>query len=146
MNVRPSALIIQRDRVLTLRYCYGAKEVYALPGGNPDPGECLQEALCRELEEELGVISDITEMVLCGEVIWPEVQKETLHIVFKATIAGAPILNPAQTTALEVVWLPIEILNENLLYPNIGSEIQDFDKMQYPNGYIGVIDQPYLRS
>jgi ADP-ribose pyrophosphatase YjhB (NUDIX family) len=146
MNVRPSAIIIQNETVLTLRYCYGDRVVYALPGGNPDPGECLQDALRRELEEELGVMSDVTEMILCGEVIWNEVQKETLHIVFKARIIGSPSLNPEHTTALELVWLPIESLDKSLLYPNIGREIQDFSKMLYPGGYIGVIDQPYMRS
>jgi 8-oxo-dGTP diphosphatase len=55
MNVRPSAIIILNESILTLRYCYGDTEVFALPGGNPDPGECLTEALARELDEELGV-------------------------------------------------------------------------------------------
>ncbi len=96
---------------LTLRYCYGDREVYALPGGNPDPGESLHEALRRELKEELGVMSDINEMVSCGEVIWNEVQKETLHVVFKTKIIGSPTLNPEHTTALELVWLPIDKLD-----------------------------------
>ena len=116
-----------------------------MPGGNPDPGECLHEALRRELQEELGVASDINEMILCGEVIWNEVQKETLHMAFKTKIIGSPTLNPEHTTALELVWLPIDDLDKSLLYPNIGREIQEFSKMLYPGGYIGTIDQPYIR-
>ncbi|MCF2489542.1 NUDIX domain-containing protein [Dyadobacter sp. CY347] len=145
MNVRPSAIILKDSHILTLRYCYGDQDVYALPGGNPDPGESLNAALSRELNEELGVMSDINEMIICGEVIWEEVQKETLHIVFHTKITGKPTLNPAETTAQELVWLPIEDLDKNLLYPNVGKQIQDFATMLTPSGHIGVIDQPYIK-
>ena len=145
MNVRPSALIIMRDRILTLRYKYNDTEVFALPGGNPDAGECLNVALERELQEELGVTSDINEMVISGEVIWREIQKETLHIVFDTKINGSPTLNPTETTALEVVWLSIEDLDKKILYPNVGKQIQQFAKQMIPSGHIGVIDQPYIK-
>ncbi|NIJ56044.1 NUDIX domain-containing protein [Dyadobacter arcticus] len=145
MNVRPSALIIKRDRILTLRYNYGDKDVYALPGGNPDAGECLHEALKRELDEELGVITDVNEMIICGEVIWKEIQKETFHVVFETKIFGTPALNPAHTTALEIVWLPIDALNGKVLYPNIGRQIEDFCEQLFTFVHIGVIEQPYIR-
>ena len=70
MKVRPAVIIVHEDSVLTMRYKYGEKEVFALPGGNPDPDECLPEALRRELMEELGVTVEIGEMALCGEVLW----------------------------------------------------------------------------
>jgi ADP-ribose pyrophosphatase YjhB (NUDIX family) len=145
MNVRPSALIINRNRILTLRYMYRDTEVFALPGGNPDAGECLNAALERELREELGVMSDINEMIISGEVIWKEVEKETLHVVFDTKIIGPPTLNPAETTALEAVWLSIEDLDKKILYPNVGKHIQDFAKQMVPSGHIGVIDQPYIK-
>ncbi|MCE7068730.1 NUDIX domain-containing protein [Dyadobacter sp. CY327] len=145
MNVRPSAIILQDERVLTLRYCYGDQAVYALPGGNPDPGESLQSALDRELNEELGVMSDINEMVICGEVIWKEIEKETLHMIFHTKITGDPKLNPVHTTAEEIVWLPIHELDKKLMYPNVGKQIQDFVTMLTKSGHIGVIDQPYIK-
>ena len=146
MNVRPSALILQDDRVLTLRYCYGDQEVYGLPGGNPDPGESLAEALVRELEEELGIIAEVKHMAICGEVIWREVNKETLHMVFCASItSGVPALNPVHTSALEMVWLPVSELNEKLLYPNVGKQIISFCEQAEEAGHIGVINQPYIK-
>ncbi|WAC11081.1 NUDIX domain-containing protein [Dyadobacter pollutisoli] len=145
MNVRPSALILLDGSILTLRYCYGDTEVFALPGGNPDPGECLSEALARELYEELGVAAEVNTMVFCGEVIWPEVKKETLHMVFQTEISGIPELNPVHTTALEIVWLPIASLATKLLYPNAGKQIIGFYEKSLLTGHIGVIDQPYVR-
>ncbi|MCE7068266.1 NUDIX domain-containing protein [Dyadobacter sp. CY326] len=146
MNVRPSAIILQHEHVLTLRYCYGDQEVYALPGGNPDPGESLAEALARELNEELGIDSAVNQMVFCGEVIWPEINKETLHMVFLAEItSGEPQLNPDQTTALEMVWLPVSALGEKLLYPNVGKQIIGYCEKAAHAGHIGVINQPYIK-
>ncbi|MCE6989172.1 NUDIX domain-containing protein [Dyadobacter sp. CY323] len=145
MNVRPSAIILQNESILTLRYCYGNTEVYALPGGNPDPGECLTEALRRELNEELGVNAAIGEMVCCGEVIWPEIKKETLHILFQAEIGDQiPVLNPEHTTALGLVWLSICEAQSKLLYPNVGKEIADYLSQTLNSVHIGPISQPYI--
>lgn len=146
MKVRPAVIIIQEGTVLTMRYKYGEKEVYALPGGNPDPDECLPEALRRELMEELGVEVEIGEMALCGEVLWSEMKKETLHMVFNAKIGeGLPVLNPVETTALEVVWLPFSDLEKRLMYPNVGKDIQKYLNGTLKSSYIGVIDQPYAK-
>jgi 8-oxo-dGTP diphosphatase len=147
MNVRPSAIIIRDNSILTLCYCYGQTEVYGLPGGNPDPGESLSEALFRELEEEIQIEVNIGEMICCGEVIWPQVKKETLHMVFEATISsGEPKLNPEHTTALRIVWLPIDTLSDNLLYPNVGEQITNFYRDELARPHIGVIRQPYIAS
>lgn len=146
MKVRPAVIILQGESVLTMRYKYGEKEVYALPGGNPDPDECLPEALRRELMEELGVTIEIGEMALCGEVLWAEMKKETLHMIFCAKIdKGLPVLNPVETTALEVVWLPYAELDNRLMYPNVGKDIQRFLRGDLKSAYIGVIDQPYAK-
>lgn len=118
-----------------------------MPGGNPDPGETLSAALARELMEELGVEVTVGEMVSCGEVIWQEVRKETLHMVFNANITkGTPVLDPAHTTALEIVWLPVSALSSTHLYPNVGPQIAAFCNGAQRSGHIGLIDQPYLRS
>lgn len=146
MKVRPAVIIVQEDSVLTMRYKYGEKEVFALPGGNPDPDECLPEALRRELMEELGVTVEIGEMALCGEVLWGETRKETLHMIFIAQIGnGLPIINPAETSALEVVWVPLTELENRLMYPNVGKDIQNYLKGNLKSAYIGVIDQPYAK-
>jgi 8-oxo-dGTP diphosphatase len=146
MNVRPSALILRDNAVLTLRYCYGDSEVYALPGGNPDPGECLADALARELFEELGVEAEPRDMVCCGEVIWQEIKKETLHILFHTEVlTGIPTLNPEHTTALEIVWLPVNELRNKLLYPNVGEQILRYWNKTLNSVHIGIIEQPYIR-
>jgi 8-oxo-dGTP diphosphatase len=107
MKVRPSAIIVQENCLLTMRYVYGQREIFALPGGNPDPNECLTVTLERELAEELGVSVEIGELVLCGEVLWTEQNRDTLHMVYASKIKeGVPALNEKETTDLVVFGLP----------------------------------------
>tara|TARA_R110002124_G_scaffold205640_4_gene372013 strand:+ start:109 stop:549 length:441 start_codon:yes stop_codon:yes gene_type:complete len=145
MKVRPSAVIIKDDCVLTLRYNYQSTNVFALPGGNPDPGEDLTEALKRELQEELGIVVSVGDLMICGDVIWNEIKKETHHTVFKAVIvSGIPELNPSETTALEIKWLPVPSLSSHLLYPNFGNEITSCIQNSQSLGYLGKANQPYI--
>lgn len=146
MKVRPSAMIIRDECLLTMRYNYGNIDVYALPGGNPDPGESLTEALKRELKEELGVQSSVGKMVFCGEVIWDEIKKETLHIIFETTVQdGEPALNPAETSAQELVWLPFSQFSHTILYPNVGKYLAGYLSGNPEPAHVGVIDQPYIQ-
>jgi 8-oxo-dGTP pyrophosphatase MutT (NUDIX family) len=145
MKVRPSAMILNGESILTLRYNYGNIDVFALPGGNPDPGENLAEALARELTEELGICAEVDKMILCGEVIWNEIKKETLHMIFASKISnGIPELNPEHTTALEIVWLPFSALGHTLLYPNVGKYLLTYLNDSSASAHVGVIDQPYI--
>jgi len=144
MRIRPSALIIERNCILTMRYLYGQQEVYALPGGNPDAGESLSEAIVRELREELSVETEVDQLVLCGEVIGEDGREDALHAVFVVhLIAGLPLLNPEHTSALSMEWIAISDLTDKHLYPNIGQEIKAFLAGELRGAYLGRIDQPY---
>ncbi|HEV7379773.1 MAG TPA: NUDIX domain-containing protein [Dyadobacter sp.] len=146
MKVRPSAMILNGESILTLRYNYGNVNVFALPGGNPDPGENLTDALSRELTEELKITTKTGKMVFCGEVIWDEIKKETLHIIFESEItAGVPEINAAETTALEMVWLPFSELSHTILYPNVGKYLLSYIQGKPEPAHVGVIDQPYIQ-
>jgi 8-oxo-dGTP diphosphatase len=140
MKVRPSALIIEKNHVLLLRYHYAGHDVLALPGGNQDPGETLAQTLERELREELNIEIEIDGLAFLGEVIQAPPKHDVLHSVFVAQIIGGiPRLNPEHTSALEVVWKPTATLASLNLYPNIGEVI-----LQGKTGYIGAINQVFF--
>ena len=149
MKVRPSALIWRQQNnqteVLLMRYCYGGRDVFALPGGNPNRGEILTETIIREIREELGISVDLGEMILAGEMLLTQRNDDVLHVVFAARhINGEPALNPAETTALDLVWLPVSDLNTLNLYPNIGARIQPWFNSATYLGYVGRIEQKYF--
>lgn len=125
MKVRPSVVIIENDCVLLMLYRYGQTDVYSLPGGNVDKGETLAQTVVRELQEELGIEIAVEKLILTGEVLMPEPKKDVLHCIFLAKITqGKPTLNPIETSALEVVWKPINTLKDLDMYPNIGAELE----------------------
>jgi 8-oxo-dGTP diphosphatase len=140
MKVRPSVVIIENDCVLLMRYRYGQTDVYNLPGGNVDKGETLSQTVVRELQEELGVEIAVEKMLLLGEVLMPEPKKDVLHCVFLGKIMkGKPILNPEHTSALEIVWKPIDALKDLDMYPNVGAYLQESADFQY----IGRVEQEW---
>ncbi len=144
MKVRPAALIVREGAVLTMRYRYGGGYVYVLPGGNPDPGESLSEALCRELSEELGIFITVGDMVLAGEVLRFNDREDTLHCVFRAEISGGdPALNKANTSAEAIEWITAAQLGSINLYPNFASRLAgDIAAREFR--YAGPLQQPYL--
>jgi 8-oxo-dGTP diphosphatase len=144
MKVRPSVVIIENDCVLLMRYRYGQTDVYNLPGGNVDKGETLAQTVVRELQEELGIGIAVEKMILTGEVLMPEPKKDVLHCVFLGKITkGKPILNPMETSALEVVWKPINTLKDVAMYPNVGADLQKVLLKGVDFQYVGRVEQAW---
>lgn len=142
MKVRPSVAIIENEKVLLMRYRYGDTDVFNLPGGNVDAGETLTDTLIRELQEELGIQIAVGEMLVAGEVILPQQKTDVLHCVFKAKIiAGTPVLNAKETSALEVLWQPITLLNQLAMYPNVADDLQGILTENKGFEYLGRLDQ-----
>ena len=56
--------IIRDNRLLVLEE--SDQELYLMPGGRPETGESAEQALSRELKEELGVELDVTSLKYLG--------------------------------------------------------------------------------
>jgi 8-oxo-dGTP diphosphatase len=145
MKVRPSIAIVENNHLLLMQYRYGSTNVYNLPGGNVDKSETLIETVVRELMEELGIEVEVDTMILSGDVIMPEGKEDVLHCVFEGKIlSGIPTLNPKQTSALAVVWMPLVDLHELEMYPNVGAELQRFYLKGLGIDYMGKIGQRWF--
>jgi len=142
MKTRPACLITNRDNaILTMCYQYGSTTVYVLPGGNPDPGETLSDALKRELWEELSVHAEIGNLVLAGEVVGFPNRSDTLHCIFRADIGDQiPQINPLHTSAKGIVWLTSDRLQHVTLYPNFSVQLLEPSPSFH---YAGLLQQPY---
>lgn len=145
MKVRPSIAIVENNHLLLMQYRYGNTDVFNLPGGNVDKGETLGETVVRELTEELGIEVKLDTMILSGDVIMPEGKEDVLHCVYEGKIlSGRPVLNPKETSALAVVWMPLVDLHELEMYPNVGAELQRFYLKGQEIAYMGKIGQRWF--
>lgn len=137
MRVRASVIIQEDKRILLMRYRYGGHDVYNLPGGNPDPGETLPACVARELKEELGIKVEVQQLAIVAQGIGQRSGKaveSVLHIIFQGKIlAGEPVLNPKETSALEVLWLPCQNLANTILYPAISTRVMEVCEEKFEN-------------
>ena len=124
MKVRVAAAFKQAGNVLCLKYTYGGKDVFSLPGGGADNDIPLQEVVAKEWREELGVKVDIGDIILIGEAPTGDLYPRTLHIIFEARgILGIPKIQADATCALEVTWVPVRKLAHLPLYPDVGKQL-----------------------
>ncbi len=145
MNVRPALAIYRNDQILLMRYRYGNYDVYALPGGKPDPGEDLPDTIERELKEELMLDVEVFNFMFCGLVTRKQAE-DVLHCVFYGEIFdGEPVLDPTHTTALAAEWISVDKLSSMNLYPNVGAALEAYFHSRNPViQYLGKIEQPYF--
>ena len=111
-----TAAIIQKGRLLTVQRSYGPYTGYwEFPGGKIETGETPQQALQREMQEEMGALVAVGELV--GEVthVYPEFEV-TLHC-FLCTVMEGPLQLLEHQSARwldreslhDVPWLPADI-------------------------------------
>jgi ADP-ribose pyrophosphatase YjhB (NUDIX family) len=139
MRVRGCALIREKGKILVLVYDYPNGRIHAIPGGGVKEGESLAESVIREYREELGIEVAIDGLRYVGDMMARENIKQTVHVVFDGHIvAGEPRLNPAETSAKEVTWLPETELATAKLYPAVNTAlIADSDNNSCGARYLG---------
>ena len=126
MRVRVSAVFERDNEILCMKYIYGGKEVYALPGGGVDKDVPLQEAIVNEWKEEMGVKLDVGNIILVGEAPATKRHPQTLHIIFNALeIIGIPKIRPENTNSIAIEWLPVKKLKNTPLYPDVGQQLYE---------------------
>lgn len=127
MRVRVSAVFKQAGEILCMKYIYGGKEVFALPGGGVDKDVSMQDAIISEWKNELGVKIVVGNVILIGEAPVTKKHPQTLHIIFNASeVHGVPKVRPDSTHSLDVAWIPIDKLRNTPLYPDIGKQLYEY--------------------
>ncbi|MBP3962931.1 NUDIX domain-containing protein [Paenibacillus lignilyticus] len=133
ITVGVQAVIIQNDAILTIhkRDTDTLEDSYILPGGKQEFGETLEQAIYREVFEEVGVAVDVGELLFLREFIGSNHDNAqtngSLHIIspifrckFKdgdgtAIPASSPNPDPDQ---IGVAWIPLHELANFPFYPN----------------------------
>ena len=123
-----AAIIRKGDRIFATQRGYGPwKDWWEFPGGKMEAGETPEEALVREIREELSTEIAVGKLLHTIEYDYPEFHL-TMHC-FMCTLSGeAPHLNEHEAarwltadTLRSVRWLPAD---EDLL-PLIADELKN---------------------
>lgn len=72
----------------------------AIPSGHVDKGELLEEALKREMREELGVAAIKSELIFSGLYVASNGEREMCHCFLVEEWVGEPVANESS----EVFW------------------------------------------
>jgi ADP-ribose pyrophosphatase YjhB (NUDIX family) len=124
MRVRVSAVFEQAGEILCMKYVYGGKNVFAIPGGGVDKDIPLHEAIVSEWKGELGVKLEVGDIIMVGEAPGSKRHPQTLHIVFAVSdVHSTPKVRPENTSSLSIEWVPVGQLHETPLYPDIGKQL-----------------------
>lgn len=130
-RVRVSALLRWQDRVLLCRQEKPGKEYWLLPGGGVDGGETLNEALRRELGEELGIWDALAfeGPIAVAESIapaWRPGERHVVHIVFGADLSDRSLEDVESTDAAVrgLRLFSLDELEEIVLHPPMKRFVQ----------------------
>ncbi len=115
------ALIIEEDKLLMIRRGNPPFEGYwSIPGGKIKWGEKLEEALKREVQEELSVEVEVGELAGIVESIVEKEGDVVYHYIlidyFCRIISGTP---KASSDALELRWVSLKELRNIKVTPSL---------------------------
>jgi 8-oxo-dGTP diphosphatase len=142
IRVRACALILEGDSILLIEFNDGSGLHYNLPAGGVEPGESIVEAVIREAKEEASIDVDVGPLAFVYEdaphlnANYNGTSPHGLQLMFDCKIkqGSVPALpihpDPNQT---DVKWIPLNELDQIILYPNIKSYIIDYSKSRSKN-------------
>ena len=111
-----AAIITHNGRVFATQRGYGEfKDGWELPGGKMEPGETPQQALVREIQEELDTEIEVGELVETVEYDYPGFHL-TMHCFLCTVRSGALVLKEHEAARWltreeldDVDWLPADV-------------------------------------
>ena len=125
-NYRVCAMIISNGKILAMKD--DKSPYYYLPGGRVQIGETVEDAVVREIQEELGVVAKIVRPLWLNQAFFTEdisgVKFHELCVYFLMDISKTDLLEKGQKFVLSengkehiFEWLEFERLKKEYFYP-----------------------------
>lgn len=111
------ARVIHEGRVLLVRRAVDpGRGLWSLPGGYMDAGEMPDEALRRELDEEVGLAVEVGQALDIFPLVDMEGDRVGVVLAFEARAAGSPVLQEAGDDVSEAGWFAPEQVPDPLAF------------------------------
>jgi mutator protein MutT len=131
---RAAAIIIYEGHVLLIRRQRPSETYYLFPGGRIELRETPEQALVRELQEELGLD------IVAGRHIADIEYKENLQSYYVATLM-LPLPNALTgDEAADAIWLPVEGLSALPVHPAAVAAMVEYSSGGWPDGVFRGVD------
>lgn len=128
IRIRVSALIIENDKVLCVKHRKNENEYYLLPGGGLDFGENINDALKREMKEELNADIDPKELLFISESISPDGNRHIISVVVECLLTNKKLSLGVDERVCGFDFLSMDELAETTFYPDFKQTIIEYIK------------------
>lgn len=118
------AVIVQDEEVLLVKASRGYNRGrWTLPGGFLSYGESLEEAVAREVYEELGVAAEVGPLLGVESFIGRDKGLHWQMFFYEAHLKGQE-LSPPPDEILEARWFPIQEALRHVRFPTLRRQLQ----------------------
>ncbi len=124
IRIRVAALLIEEGKILLIAHKKDNTVYWLLPGGGVNSGESLEEALRRELKEELDIHIKVNDIALICDSIAPDESKHIVNICFFCTHDTGKYLLDNEQRLYDFGFFKADELNDIRILPPIKDELK----------------------
>ncbi len=122
IEVRAEAILVRNGRILLVNHVKRGASYWVLPGGHVEHGETLEQALAREMKEELRLDVSVGTLAVVHDYIVPG--RHVVNHAFRVSAPGEPEAVP-QGALKAAKWVPLGDLGRIDLRPPIAMALRD---------------------
>ena len=137
LRIRVGGIILDKDRMLLIAHEKDGDIYWLLPGGGVNFGESLEDALRRELLEELNISVKIDKISLLSDSIHPSGQRHIVNVSFLCSYLSGEYKLGEEDRLHGFNFFTAEELESLKIYPPINTELIDILKGKDSATYLG---------
>jgi acetyl-CoA carboxylase carboxyl transferase subunit beta len=122
VRIRVAVCLVDSGRVLLVQHEKEGHWYWLLPGGGVEPGETMQHAAGRELEEETGFRCEVGRLLIVCEAIEPR-GRHIVNMVFAGRLTGGTRRVGEDRVLTDVRWVDEDVLETLEFYPPIAADL-----------------------
>ncbi len=126
IRVRAAAFIKKNEKLLLLQHYKNGKKYWVIPGGGVEFGEKIEDALKRELKEELNIIINVRDLLFINESIYPDRSRHIINLYFDCDYIKGIIKLGHEKRLSDFKFFSLNEIEKIKIYPNIKNQIKYF--------------------